>query len=216
MRIAAIPTMYAGVQFRSRLEARWAAFFDIVGLKWDYEPFDLAGWIPDFKVHGFPLLRRAALVGSGDMAPGALLPCSCNVLVEVKPVDRCVGDIAIEGTADQEVIADQRRKIGRSHDADIVVLGLQPVPTAGSVFEYHLTEAGYVSGCSGVAALNDSFMRREADEPHRRWGQSFWMVPWALSAGELERGDGDADNGVSRMRATWAVAGNAVQYKAPR
>lgn len=46
----AIPTKYAGVQFRSRLEARWAAFFDLCGWKWDYEPIDLEGYIPDFIV----------------------------------------------------------------------------------------------------------------------------------------------------------------------
>lgn len=50
MSFAAIPTMYAGVQFRSRLEARWAAFFDLWGMRWDYEPLDLPGWIPDFVV----------------------------------------------------------------------------------------------------------------------------------------------------------------------
>jgi hypothetical protein len=44
----AIPTKYAGIQFRSRLEARWAAFFDLCGWGWDYEPFDLAGYCPDF------------------------------------------------------------------------------------------------------------------------------------------------------------------------
>ena len=46
----AIPTKYAGVQFRSRLEAKWAAFMDLVGWSWEYEPFDLSGWIPDFFV----------------------------------------------------------------------------------------------------------------------------------------------------------------------
>lgn len=44
----AIPTDYAGVRFRSRLEAKWAAFFDLCGLRWMYEPLDLAGYIPDF------------------------------------------------------------------------------------------------------------------------------------------------------------------------
>lgn len=44
----AIPTTYAGVNFRSRLEARWAAFFDLLGWSWEYEPIDLAGYIPDF------------------------------------------------------------------------------------------------------------------------------------------------------------------------
>lgn len=43
-----IETTYNGTRFRSRLEARWAAFFDLVGWKWTYEPFDLAGYIPDF------------------------------------------------------------------------------------------------------------------------------------------------------------------------
>lgn len=50
--ISAIPTRYAGVQFRSRLEARWAAMFDLLGWSWEYEPIDLPGWIPDFRLHG--------------------------------------------------------------------------------------------------------------------------------------------------------------------
>jgi hypothetical protein len=45
---AAIPTIYKGVQFRSRLEATWAAFFDLVHWGWKYEPIDLNGYIPDF------------------------------------------------------------------------------------------------------------------------------------------------------------------------
>lgn len=45
-----MPTEYAGVMFRSRLEAKWAAFFDLAKWSWTYEPFDLAGYIPDFIV----------------------------------------------------------------------------------------------------------------------------------------------------------------------
>lgn len=45
-----IPTTFRGTNFRSRLEARWAAFFDLVGWSWIYEPMDLGGWIPDFLV----------------------------------------------------------------------------------------------------------------------------------------------------------------------
>lgn len=47
-----IPTSYAGTRFRSRLEGRWAAFFDLLGWRWVYEPFDTAGWIPDFLIDG--------------------------------------------------------------------------------------------------------------------------------------------------------------------
>jgi hypothetical protein len=47
-----IPTTYEGVRFRSRIEAKWAAFFDLVEWPWTYEPLDLDGYIPDF-VLGF-------------------------------------------------------------------------------------------------------------------------------------------------------------------
>jgi hypothetical protein len=46
-------TKYKNVVFRSRLEARWAAFFDLAGWTWEYEPVDLDGWTPDFLVQ-FP------------------------------------------------------------------------------------------------------------------------------------------------------------------
>lgn len=42
------PTKYSDVMFRSRLEARWAAFFDLCEFEWQYEPVDLDGWTPDF------------------------------------------------------------------------------------------------------------------------------------------------------------------------
>lgn len=46
----AIETEYKGVLFRSRLEARWAAFFDYLGFVWYYEPEGFPGWIPDFMI----------------------------------------------------------------------------------------------------------------------------------------------------------------------
>ena len=51
--IKAIETVYNGYRFRSRLEARWAVFFDVLGIEYQYEPegFDLGeeGWyLPDF------------------------------------------------------------------------------------------------------------------------------------------------------------------------
>lgn len=51
----AIETYYNGYKFRSRLEARWAVFFDALGVKYEYEPegFDLGDgmyYLPDFRV----------------------------------------------------------------------------------------------------------------------------------------------------------------------
>lgn len=66
-KISAIPTIYHGIQFRSRLEARWASFFDSQKWDWSYEPLDLKGYIPDFLVD----------FGCHDLQ---------NTLVEVKPL----------------------------------------------------------------------------------------------------------------------------------
>jgi hypothetical protein len=60
---AGIPTTHRARRYRSRLEARWASMFDLLGWRYEYEPFDLAGWIPDF-----------VLIGKS------------NILVEVKPI----------------------------------------------------------------------------------------------------------------------------------
>lgn len=49
---AGIPTSYRQARFRSRLEARWASFFDLIGWKWTYEPLDADVYIPDFLIHG--------------------------------------------------------------------------------------------------------------------------------------------------------------------
>lgn len=50
--IKPIQTSYAGCFFRSRLEARWAVFFDHLGIPWEYEPQGYetgAGrYLPDF------------------------------------------------------------------------------------------------------------------------------------------------------------------------
>lgn len=53
-RITAIETSYKGYRFRSRLEARWAVFFDHMKWSWKYEPqgYDIGGdrYLPDFWV----------------------------------------------------------------------------------------------------------------------------------------------------------------------
>jgi len=55
--IQALPTIYKGHEFRSRLEARWAIFFDCMGWKWEYEPEAVqtrhGGYLVDFRLHGF-------------------------------------------------------------------------------------------------------------------------------------------------------------------
>lgn len=59
--LKAIETIHNGYRFRSRLEARWAVFFDSIGIQYEYEKegYDLGDlgwylpdfWLPDFKVY---------------------------------------------------------------------------------------------------------------------------------------------------------------------
>ncbi|MBA8838156.1 hypothetical protein [Ochrobactrum sp. RH2CCR150] len=110
--IKAIPTEYAGVNFRSRLESRWAAFFDLVGLKWDYEPFDLEGWVPDF-------LLRTSLT---------------NVLVEVKPVDLTAYiDAVNRGLDDAAQLSSYDKALSHSRKHQVLLLGMAPLEMQGAV-----------------------------------------------------------------------------------
>lgn len=56
--IEAIPTLYRGFGYRSKLEAHFASFFCYLGLCFDYEPRlyrfeDGSAYLPDFKLY-FP------------------------------------------------------------------------------------------------------------------------------------------------------------------
>lgn len=66
--IKPIETIYNGYRFRSRLEARWAVFFDALNITYHYESegFDLGGvwYLPDFYLDDF------------------------EIYVEIKPFDR--------------------------------------------------------------------------------------------------------------------------------
>ena len=55
--IRAIETYYDGCRFRSRLEARWAVFFNAAGIEYQYEPegfvlSDGSWYLPDFYLPG--------------------------------------------------------------------------------------------------------------------------------------------------------------------
>lgn len=41
---------YNGLEFRSKLLAHWAAFFDLAGWSWRNNPAPVGDWLPDFSV----------------------------------------------------------------------------------------------------------------------------------------------------------------------
>lgn len=100
MVVRAIPTDYNGVRFRSRLEAKWAAFFDRCEWRWDYEPSDYEGYIPDFC-----LFFRVP------------------VLVEVKPLQWD------ESESDEAILDEVRSKVVRSGiKGEVLLLGTRLTP----------------------------------------------------------------------------------------
>lgn len=71
MGIKAIETRYRGYRFRSRLEARWAVFFDAAGIRWDYEAegYVVNGrpYLPDFYLPGLECFFEVKATSEYDL-----------------------------------------------------------------------------------------------------------------------------------------------------
>lgn len=95
--IKAIPTRYGSVEYRSRLEARWALFFDYVGLRFEYEPGpffwqDRLGYLPDFKLY-IPMLVYNGVSFSSIYDNGHHdSDCGSGLWFEVKPYNKKLTD----------------------------------------------------------------------------------------------------------------------------
>lgn len=84
--IDSIETYHAGILFRSRAEARWAAFLRRLNVDWRYEPqtFSLngVGYLPDFYLPAFDAwLEIKPPLGHDLSKPGALAATGRKVLV---------------------------------------------------------------------------------------------------------------------------------------
>jgi hypothetical protein len=105
-----IQTVYAGINFRSRHEATWAAFFDGLGLKWDFEPEDLDGYIPDFRINFklHPLLVEIKPNDKNIDLDKSKIDCSGwdgDVAILISGADRFVGWFREDNTWDRAVLA---------------------------------------------------------------------------------------------------------------
>ena len=94
MTIKAIETEYNGYKFRSRLEARWAVFFDNARIKYDYEP------------EGFEL-------SCGKYLPDFFLP-DFDVYVEIKPFDKSIVSRVGDGNIWEQKCATFRDETGHA------------------------------------------------------------------------------------------------------
>jgi hypothetical protein len=70
----AIETIYSGIRFRSKTEAKWALFMDIIGCKWIYEPegYDLGNGVfycPDFYLPDIETFLEIKPITGGHPSP---------------------------------------------------------------------------------------------------------------------------------------------------
>lgn len=75
--LKAIPTEYGGIRFRSRLEARWAVFFDALQVPWCYEAEgyklpDGTMYLPDFYLPRW----ECTVEVKGVAEPGEIAKCA--------------------------------------------------------------------------------------------------------------------------------------------
>ena len=164
-----IPTSYGGIDFRSRTEARWAAFFDLCGGTWDYEPLDLRGYIPDFVVYFFePLIVE---VKGGALTIDALM-------AHAGKIDRSgwEGEAVIVGAT-----PGKHPEIGIGNDNGKKGFGLSWAPmmfqrcqSCARLSMYHSVGSYHCrnNGCSD----GDHCLRDEATEPY--WREACNMTRW--------------------------------------
>ncbi len=135
--IKPIETIYNGYKFRSRLEARWAVFFDTLDVKYEYEKegFDIDGvwYLPDFYLPDY----------------------SC--WVEIKP------DATISEQDDIKIKA----FAGATKDKFILISGIPKAGSDEgwlSNEKYYiniLSDAGYLIGGNGVGYPTDKELIKE-------------------------------------------------------
>lgn len=223
----AIPTKYAGVQFRSRLEARWAAMFDLLKWQWEYEPLDLAGYIPDFRVK----------TGNGQD-----WNLTQEYLVEVKPVTRVVDlqdaiakaqDAAINGVAPidlgaandpiESALVSIERWIRERMPHPMLFVGSRPFLSNGTStgMAYYVTwtrtKDGHpapVAVIRGLAVVLQPFTP-SGGAPFLELASAARNEPSSLSI-VPQTSDMRADVALVDLTSAWREAGNRVQWKSPK
>lgn len=219
----AIATTYAGVNFRSRLEARWAAFFDEAGWSWEYEPpIEYGYWIPDF------ILRGRALVP-----------------VEVKPIEwePILANVSVtrswQGWEQQTLDHPDLKKVLRSGCKEVLILGAWPIGDVGrrrrgpsilgmmlygggkSAFDRsRTTGCDLALLCGGYEPCRFDLSGLMGSSQYRIGGQGQRRFQWPMAGSDgaihekvpldlehfLHLEDGDLDS-------AWRDAGNRIQWR---
>ena len=217
----AIPTHYNGVNFRSRLEAKWAAFFDICRWPWEYEPLDLGGRIPDFVLGGSawprPVMVECKPCSSGDellpyrdslaeLAHGWLRE-GAGALPEYQRLEHTRAAIDASDAPDLVAYDGVVARMEAITTRELVVVGTQLRVERGSCWMGHLV----LVHCMGPWAAGLDPARQAAAYPHVGLTPDPSDVPGCLACGaEAFRLDHLPD---SSVLGAWRDACNATQWR---
>lgn len=147
MNVQAIETEYKGYRFRSRLEARWAVFFDALGIPWEYEK------------EGYDLGE------AGYYLPDFWLP-EQGIWIEIKPATYSEsGEIEWPDSSKQRALEEA---------TGIQVVTLCGTPGLAELYEPYRPYEGFIMGdfsyywceCPGCGALGIQFDGRSARNHH--------------------------------------------------
>jgi hypothetical protein len=205
--IPSIVTEYAGARFRSRLEAKGACFFTLCGWRWEYEPPEQPGWIPDFLLIGATHtvkveVKPIAWVGENEttiIQQAKAVPGLAKVREYARSVEPQIDDAALGSYA--------------AGDEDVLILGAYPHPL-------NLRCVLCSDMMLGVFACErwggpDLAMLAEGYPPHKLDFHAFNGAYDYRMGGQYEGGthiqhceDDDVD-------ALWREAGNTVQWRRP-
>lgn len=121
----AVQTWFDGIHFRSRLEARWAVFFDALGIHYCYEAegFDFNGvqYLPDFFLpkHDFYIEVKGEVPTTGEREMADMLAVGTG-----KPVFIFYGDIP------------HPRKGPKNDSAELHLVGLDGLAITDSGYQW--------------------------------------------------------------------------------
>ena len=193
--IKAIPTLYNGRIFRSRLEAKYAAMFTLLRWEFEYESIDLGPWSPDFQ-----------LIGD---------PSSVHVYVEVKPIT------AFDNDTMAKMVSASDPKAG----THVLLVGVKPLlppgPTPdGAAVEWRATETeigwgGRVWGgrwpLDSQPVTPVSIEPRLEEEGYDLFNDAYW-IGWLYSGKRPKLTLEEREQHKSTVRKLWDEASNAVQW----
>jgi hypothetical protein len=142
--LKAIETLYRGYRFRSRLEARWAVFFDALAMKWEYEregfETDAGRYLPDFWLpdHNHWIEIKGALDTAPPLSAETVKALDkARMLSEDNEVIMLVGDCYVGGY-DGHVFF-KKKYIGEGP----VFIKCKQCETIGIAFHVMLSEKAY-------------------------------------------------------------------------